>query len=236
MVPVLTLTPPIMSRRSTTATRRPSFAAAIAAFCPLGPDPRTSRSKCSTATVSQVCAPNRDWRVSPCRRPPPTRRFTTCTNARSRMGREVRVSFPPGAVAAAEPGTPEHEELLRYVERLALTFASAGWPRMASRVFAYALAHNADRYTAAELSRALRVRPAAVSGAVRYLGSDGLSARDREPGACVDTDRRYRVLWYEIALQRGDYIDPFVKVAEEGAELLGRDTPGGRRMAETAEF
>ena len=44
------------------------------------------------------------------------------------MAPEVRVSYPPGAVAAAEPGTPEHEELLRYVERLALAFASTGWP------------------------------------------------------------------------------------------------------------
>ena len=44
MVPVLTQTPPIMSRRSATATRLPSFAAAIAAFCPPGPEPITSRS------------------------------------------------------------------------------------------------------------------------------------------------------------------------------------------------
>jgi DNA-binding transcriptional regulator GbsR (MarR family) len=152
------------------------------------------------------------------------------------MAPEVRVSYPPGAVAAAEPGTPEHEELLRYVERLALAFASTGWPRMASRVFAYALAHNADRYTAAELSRGLRVSPAAISGAVRYLVSNGLLAKEREPGARVDTYRLYHDLWYEIALQRGDYIEPFIKIAEEGAELLGRETPGGRRMAETAEF
>ena len=43
MVPVLTETPPIMCRRSTMATL-PSFAAAIAAFCPPGPEPITSRS------------------------------------------------------------------------------------------------------------------------------------------------------------------------------------------------
>jgi hypothetical protein len=44
IVPVLMHTPPTMCRRSTTAERRPSLAAAIAAFCPPGPDPRTSRS------------------------------------------------------------------------------------------------------------------------------------------------------------------------------------------------
>ncbi len=44
MVPVLTHTPPTMCLRSTTQTRLPSFAAAMAAFCPPGPEPMTSRS------------------------------------------------------------------------------------------------------------------------------------------------------------------------------------------------
>ena len=44
IVPVLTHTPPSICGRSTTATLRSSFAAAMAAFCPPGPEPITSRS------------------------------------------------------------------------------------------------------------------------------------------------------------------------------------------------
>jgi hypothetical protein len=44
MVPVWMHTPPIMLRRSISATDAPSFAAAMAAFCPPGPEPSTSRS------------------------------------------------------------------------------------------------------------------------------------------------------------------------------------------------
>ncbi len=44
MVPVLMQTPPTISLRSTTAARLPSFAAAMAAFCPAGPEPSTSMS------------------------------------------------------------------------------------------------------------------------------------------------------------------------------------------------
>ena len=44
MVPVWMQTPPIISRRSTTATRLPSLAAATAAFWPAGPLPITARS------------------------------------------------------------------------------------------------------------------------------------------------------------------------------------------------
>ena len=56
IVPVFTQTPPIIPRRSTTHTRLPSFAAAMAAFCPPGPDPITSRSK------SYIGAPS----IGPC--------------------------------------------------------------------------------------------------------------------------------------------------------------------------
>src|SRR5262249_16695116 len=48
MVPVFRHTPPIMSLRSTIATRRSSLAAAMAAFWPPGPEPITSTSKSYT--------------------------------------------------------------------------------------------------------------------------------------------------------------------------------------------
>ena len=44
MVPVFRQTPPIMSLRSTIATRRSSLAAAMAAFWPPGPEPIISTS------------------------------------------------------------------------------------------------------------------------------------------------------------------------------------------------
>ncbi len=44
IVPVCRQTPPTISLRSMTATFFPSFAAAIAAFCPAGPDPMTTSS------------------------------------------------------------------------------------------------------------------------------------------------------------------------------------------------
>ena len=50
IVPVLRHTPPTMSLRSTIATCRPSFAAAIAAFWPPGPEPITKMSKSYTYT------------------------------------------------------------------------------------------------------------------------------------------------------------------------------------------
>src|SRR5690554_2551746 len=144
-------------------------------------------------------------------------------------------------VAAGEDGAGPRERdrqvLLRYVERLALQLTDVGLPRMPARVFAYVLADDAERYTAAELAAALRVSPAAISGAVRYLTQVRLLGKEREPGARVDTYRVYDSnLWYTIISQRNHLMDEFLRLAAEGVELLGPDTPGGRRMRETYEF
>ena len=80
--------------------------------------------------------------------------------------------------------------LLRFVEHLALMFYDAGMNRMAARVFAYVLAEDAERYTAADLAKGLGVSRAAISGAVRDLVHAGLVSKEREPGARVD---HYRI-------------------------------------------
>jgi DNA-binding transcriptional regulator GbsR (MarR family) len=118
-----------------------------------------------------------------------------------------------------------------------MKLAELGLPRMPARVFAYVLADDAERYTAAELAAALRVSPAAISGAVRLLVQSGLLGREREPGARVDTYRIYdEDVWGTITAQREQMIEPFEQIAAEGVELLGADTPGGRRLRETQEF
>jgi DNA-binding transcriptional regulator GbsR (MarR family) len=147
---------------------------------------------------------------------------------------DVVVATPEETVLADAPGRPE---LLRFVERFAMALADAGMQRMPARVFAYVLADHAERYTAAELASALRVSPAAISGAVRTLVAARLLGKEREPGERVDTYRVYDDnLWHTITVQRDQLIEPFMRLAAEGAELLGPDTPGGRRMRETYEF
>jgi hypothetical protein len=132
--------------------------------------------------------------------------------------------------------TQREEVLLRYVERFALVLSEAGLPRMPARVFAYALADDAERYTAAELARGLGVSLAAISGAVRHLIQLGYLARERLPGHRTDTYRVYDDdVWGSIIMQNDRVLDGYEQAAAEGADLLG-DTPGGRRLRETAEF
>ena len=131
----------------------------------------------------------------------------------------------------------DHDRLLRAVEQLAGVLADAGMPRMAARVFSYALADDRDRYSAAELAEALRVSPAAISGAVRYLVSSRLMFKEREPGTRADL---YRVhdedVWSAITLARADLLETWEDAVEEAAKMVGTDHRGGRRLLETKEF
>lgn len=131
----------------------------------------------------------------------------------------------------------EHEQLLRAVERVAGLLAESGMPRMAARVFAYALADDADRYTAAELASGLRVSPAAISGAVRYLTDTRLLFKEREPGSRADL---YRVhdddVWGAITAARIPLLAMWEEAAEEAARMIGPDHRGAHRLRESQEF
>ena len=77
------------------------------------------------------------------------------------------------------------DSLFQAVERFGQALEGSGMPRMPARVFAYVLAEDSDRYTAAQLAEGLQVSPAAISGAVRYLVDTGLLIRERAPGVEV---------------------------------------------------
>ena len=127
--------------------------------------------------------------------------------------------------------------LLRFVERFALVLRESGMPPMPARVFAYALAADADRYTAAELAAGLQVSPAAISGAVRQLVQIGFLVRVREPGTrsdlyVLDDDN----LWARFFAAQLDVLRTYEDTISGGLEVLDPQSPGGRRLAETREF
>jgi DNA-binding transcriptional regulator GbsR (MarR family) len=125
----------------------------------------------------------------------------------------------------------------RFVERFGLRFSEAGVPRMPARVFAALLVADDGRHTAAELAETLRISPAAVSNAVRYLEQAKLVEREREPGERRD---HYRVLsgdtWYEVSYRRDEMLLRWQEELREGIEAVGADTPAGKRLEETRRF
>ena len=131
---------------------------------------------------------------------------------------------------------PDPEDVLRFVERFAMTLTELGMARMPARVFGALLVTDSGRLTAPELADMLRVSPAAISGAVRYLEQTGLISREREPGARRDHYRVFDDMWYEVFTRRDRLLERWLDNSREGALLLGTDTPAGARMAEMLEF
>ncbi|MGW5971831.1 GbsR/MarR family transcriptional regulator [Streptomyces sp. NPDC055186] len=138
----------------------------------------------------------------------------------------------------AEPSATDRdpEAVSRFVEHFAAQLVEAGLPRMPARVFAALLSSDTGVMTSAELGERLRVSPAAVSGAVRYLAQQHMVSREREPGSRRE---RYRVRgdqWYEALTNREAVIRRWEDALREGVNGLGSGTPAGRRLAETLAF
>jgi predicted transcriptional regulator len=130
---------------------------------------------------------------------------------------------------------PEDDPLFGYIERFTAVLVAAGMPSMASRVFV-ALLVSEDGLTAAELSESLRVSPAAVSGGLRYLVPLGMVLRERVPGSRRD---RYSVpedVWSMVLRMRDPVMSRWAGMLREGRDLVGDDSPAGRRLAAHGEF
>jgi DNA-binding transcriptional regulator GbsR (MarR family) len=129
------------------------------------------------------------------------------------------------------------DHLFQAVERFGQALEGSGMPRMPARVFAFVLADDSDRYTAGQLAEGLQVSPAAISGAVRYLVDTGLLIRERAPGRRGDI---FRVpdgdIWATITTARKPMIDNFIAAVDDAIALVGVDSPGGKRLVETADF
>jgi DNA-binding transcriptional regulator GbsR (MarR family) len=122
------------------------------------------------------------------------------------------------------------------VEHFAAQLVEAGLPRMPARVFAALLASDSGAKTSAELGEQLRISPAAVSGAVRYLAQVHMLSREREPGSRRERYRVHSDQWYEALTSREAIIKRWEEALREGVASLGAETPAGRRLAETLAF
>ena len=134
------------------------------------------------------------------------------------------------------PSAEAKDPLFDYIERFAAVLVAAGFPAMPARVFVALQVTDSGRLTAAELAGMLRISPAAVSGAVRYLIQVGLVHKERVPGSRRDYYRTPGNMWDDLLRMRDQVMSRWTALAREGIDLVGPDTPAGGRLAEQAAF
>jgi DNA-binding transcriptional regulator GbsR (MarR family) len=133
-------------------------------------------------------------------------------------------------------GSDRTDPRFGYIERFATVLVAAGFPPMPARVFVALLITDSGRLTAAELAEVLRISPAAVSGAVRYLVQLGLVHKERVPGSRRDYYRMPGNMWDDMLRMRDQVMSRWTALVREGIDLVGPDTPAGARLAEQAAF
>jgi DNA-binding transcriptional regulator GbsR (MarR family) len=138
--------------------------------------------------------------------------------------------------ADAEPLSGLDAQVREFVERFATMMVDGGLPRMASRVLALLYTTDSRSLTAADLVRELRVSPASISKAVGYLEQVGMVYREPDPRRrlqhYVIAEDVWRQAWKISARTNLNWAE----TAEEGASLLGPDTPAGERLTTMAGF
>jgi predicted transcriptional regulator len=127
-------------------------------------------------------------------------------------------------------------EVEKFVERFALFLAEGGVPRMPARVFAALLVKDDGKLTAGEIADVLRVSPAAVSGAVRYLAQVGLVVRRRDPGERRDHYEVTDDVWFEAFAHRDAQMKQWAELMADGVAAVGPDTKAGWRLDTSRVF
>lgn len=143
-----------------------------------------------------------------------------------------------GSGEPARPGAVEGypDRVAEFVERFAADLVAAGFQRMAARVFACLTVSERGALSSAELAERLRISPAAISGAVRYLDQIHLISREREPGSRRERYRLHQDVWYQAMTRRDQSLKRWESTVRSGVDVVGADSAAGRRLTETADF
>ncbi|MFC7550359.1 MarR family transcriptional regulator [Plantactinospora sp. GCM10030261] len=123
-----------------------------------------------------------------------------------------------------------------FEDRYVAMMVETGLPPTIARVLGALLLADDGGRTATELVRHLHVSPASVSKAVRYLEQIGLVTRERDQRSrreryLVGDDVHYRAWEHAFQSHRR-----WAAAAEEGAKVMGAETPAGARLAEMGLF
>ncbi|QIS11512.1 GbsR/MarR family transcriptional regulator [Nocardia arthritidis] len=130
----------------------------------------------------------------------------------------------------------DQSAIAAFRERFAQIMVESGTPRMAARVYAALMVDDSGKLSAAELADQLGVGASAISGAIKYLVQVRLVERGREPGSRRDFCRIHEHTWSHFISQSDPILAQVQTNAEQGAALLGPDSPAGRRLDETRRF
>ena len=118
----------------------------------------------------------------------------------------------------------------------ATELAHHGFPAMPARVVMALTASEEGRLTAEELATRLEASPAAISGAVRYLGTLGFVRAGTVPGSRRHVYTLPHSPWYTATLTRPGIYRNLTELLSAAAARMGEDSAARERIEEMVDF
>ncbi|MEU0567290.1 helix-turn-helix domain-containing protein [Nonomuraea sp. NPDC005983] len=121
-----------------------------------------------------------------------------------------------------------------FEEQFVAMMIETGLAPMTARVLAALFLSEGGSLTAAELVQHLRVSPATISNAIKWLEQREMVVREREARRVryfVDVD-----VWYHTWAASARAMAIWADTTRHGAGIFGTDTPTGDRLRTTSQF
>ena len=123
-----------------------------------------------------------------------------------------------------------------FIDRASSELTAQGFPRMPARVLMALTATDDGKATAEELATRLKASPAAISGAVRYLGVVGFVRNTTVPGTRKHVYSLGDTPWYATSFTRGELYTQIENAMRGPIDGMPRDSGAIARIEEVADF
>jgi DNA-binding transcriptional regulator GbsR (MarR family) len=123
-----------------------------------------------------------------------------------------------------------------FIERASSEMVAQGFPRMPARVLMALTATDDGKATAEELASVLQASPAAISGAVRYLGVVGFVRNTTIPGTRRHSYSLADTPWYATSFTRTQIYAQIENSMRASTERMPADSRARARIEEVADF
>jgi DNA-binding transcriptional regulator GbsR (MarR family) len=123
-----------------------------------------------------------------------------------------------------------------FIERASSEMVAQGFPRMPARVLMALTATEEGKATAEELAARLQASPAAISGAVKYLGVVGFVRNTTIPGTRKHVYSLGDTPWYAASFTRGQVYAQIEASMRTSIDRMPAGSRARERIEEVADF
>jgi DNA-binding transcriptional regulator GbsR (MarR family) len=135
----------------------------------------------------------------------------------------------------SEGGGPSNEQLLDWVERVAMFLANDGVPPIAGRVLGWLMVCEPAEQSAGQISEAIGASRASLTTNIRVLMTVGFVERRTRPGERTGYYRLKDGAWEAVVRRQIASLVSFREVAADGLALLGADGERADRVREAQD-